>query len=144
MRRRQFITIIGGVAAAWPLGARAQLPHKRPVLVYLSGTTRARGAPFTAQGLGSFFKKQCRLAGLANCSIHGLRKAAVTRLVNAGCSNDQIKAITGHRSDSAIAPYKRGGDQRLLARQAMNMQLRSEGERDLSSLRSPIVQPRAK
>ena len=50
-----------------------------------------RGAPFTAQGLGSFFKKQCRLAGLPHCSIHGLRKAAVTRLVNAGCSNEQIK-----------------------------------------------------
>ena len=103
-----------------------------------------RGAPFTAQGLGSFFKKQCRLAGLPHCSIHGLRKAAVTRLVNAGCSNEQIKAITGHRSDSALAPYKRAGDQRLLARQAMNMQLGSEGERDLSSVRSPIVQPRAK
>jgi len=103
-----------------------------------------RDAPFTAQGLSNFFKKQCCLAGLPHCSIHGLRKAAVTRLVNAGCSNEQIKAITGHRSDSALAPYKRAGDQRLLARQAMNMQLGSEGEQDLSSIRSPIVQPRAK
>jgi integrase len=28
----------------------------------------------------------CKKAGLPHCSIHGLRKAAATRLANAGCS----------------------------------------------------------
>ncbi len=91
------------------------------------------GAPFTPGGFGKWFRKQCNLAGLPQCSAHGLRKAAATRLANAGCSTDMIKAMTGHRSLSEVARYTRAADQARLARQAMNMQLRAEQEQKLSN-----------
>jgi integrase len=123
-------------------GTQLAIPIHPELRLILAATERSglmflmseRGARFSAHGFGNWFKEQCRVAGVPHCSAHGLRKSAATRLANAGCTSDQIKAITGHKSLAEVAHYTRTADQQRLARQALELQLGAEGERGLSNL----------
>src|SRR5262249_11962151 len=79
------------------------------------------GHPFSAQGFSYWFKRVCLNAGLAaHCTAHGLRKSAARRLAEAGCTEHEISAITGHASLHEVQRYTRGADQRRLAISAMS------------------------
>src|SRR6516162_510542 len=53
MKRREFIAILAGTAAAWPLAAHAEVSTKRPVIAVRTAITKENNAPLNAfaQGL---------------------------------------------------------------------------------------------
>lgn len=73
------------------------------------------GQPFTSNGFGNRMRKWCDEAGLPDCSAHGLRKAAVARLAELGCTDREIMAITGHQTVKEVDRYAKGVRQRALA-----------------------------
>jgi len=81
----------------------------------------SQGKPFSAAGFGNWFREVCDEANLPHCSAHGLRKAATRRLAEAGCTNQQIKAITGHHTEAEVARYTRAASQKKLAEHAYTM-----------------------
>jgi len=76
--------------------------------------------PFTSAGFGNWFREMCDKAKLPkHCSAHGLRKAAASRLANAGCTANQIAAVLGHRSLKEVERYTAAASQSRLADDAM-------------------------
>jgi integrase len=94
---------------------------KRWPRTHVAILTTAFGKPFSVAGFGNMMGDAIRGAGLpARCVSHGLRKAAARRLAEAGCSEKQIAAVTGHRTLKEVARYTRAADQERLAAQAVD------------------------
>ncbi|MFC5373202.1 tyrosine-type recombinase/integrase [Brevundimonas faecalis] len=93
---------------------------------HLAYLTTAKGAAFTVEGFGNWFRDACAAAGLKGKSPHGLRKSAGRRLAESGCSEKQIAAILGHTSLGEVARYTREANQTGLADDAMDMLEKAE------------------
>src|SRR5262249_50602640 len=109
-------------------GAPLQIPIHPELQAILDATptgdlnllTTKSGKSYGANDFSERFRKWCDDAGLPQaCTFHGLRKAALTRLADAGCTAHEIAAISGHKSLKEVERYTKAADQARLARNAM-------------------------
>lgn len=76
--------------------------------------------PWTAQLFSVMFSELVsEHPALEGLVFHGIRKAAASRLAEAGCSVHEIASITGHRSLSEIERYTREANQKANATAAI-------------------------
>ena len=99
--------------------ALARALQAGPVVGMTHIITDARGKPL--QRLTKIMSAAVKTAGLPpRCVAHGLRKAALRRLAEAGSTTKQIAAVSGHRSLSEIERYTARADQAGLAQAAIS------------------------
>jgi len=100
-------------------------PHLQAVLdatpsEHLTFLVTATGKPYGGNAFTEQFRNWCDAAGLPQrCKPHGLRKAACRRLAEAGCSANEIMAISGHATMKELVRYTKAADQARLARNAL-------------------------
>lgn len=89
--------------------------------------TGAYGRPYSVGGLGNRFRKWCNEAGLPHCTIHGLRKALSRRLAEAGGTDAEGMAVTGHKKPATFADYRAAANRDEMAERVMsNVEARFE------------------
>jgi integrase len=54
-----------------------------------------------------------------DCVLHGLRKTSARDLADAGCTEEEIKLITGHVTSQMVSHYVKTADRRKRARAAI-------------------------
>src|SRR5262249_28219052 len=117
-------------------GARLAIPVHPELQAILDATPSGQLTLLTTKsgknyGAGDFseqFRTWCDAAGLPrHCTFHGLRKVALTRLADSGCTAHEIAAISGHESLKEVERYTKAADQARLARAAMARALNETG-----------------
>jgi integrase len=101
LRKRQFMLLVADVAVKGRSKERKQ-------------------QAFTSEALGQFLADAIDEAKLPDdCVVHGLRKTAARKLAEAGCSEDEIMAVTGHRSAQMVRLYVKGASRVKMADSAV-------------------------
>lgn len=78
------------------------------------------GKSFTSNGFGNWFRRRVDEAGLPpECSAHGLRKAMSRILAESGVTNQEGRAVTGHKTDREFTRYAEKANKAGMADNAM-------------------------
>ena len=107
-------TVTTSALPRWLPGTDMDIPVAKPLADIMAATNMVGvktfivtdcGLPFTPAGFGGWFRDRCNEAGLRQCSAHGLRKAFLKRMAEAGCSEDYIASISEHKDYRKIRKY---------------------------------------
>jgi len=83
---------------------------------HLTYLTTEHGRAFSAAGFGNWFRERCNEADLPKgYASHGLRKAAATRLADAGCTDHEIMAWGGWETLKEVQRYTKAANRKRLA-----------------------------
>jgi enterobacteria phage integrase len=79
------------------------------------------GRPLTRPALSHVMRDAIKAAGLpAKCVSHGLRKSGMSRMAEAGFTEKQIAAWSGHKTLREIERYTKAADQKKLVRASVD------------------------
>lgn len=98
---------------------RAELDVWKQEATTLTILANSKGRPWLTAGLSKYLPWAMKKIGLPPLGIHGLRKLAATELAQAGCSTQQIMAITGHTTLAMVELYTKSVEQERLAGSAV-------------------------
>ena len=83
------------------------------------------GSPLTLDGFRTNFRKELDKVGLFGLkpplTFHGLRTSATSALIEAGCTEEEARSITGHKTTQMINKYSIGVRQKLMAERVKNI-----------------------
>src|SRR5262249_2861774 len=109
-----------GVTLAIPVHPHLQAVLEATPSEHLTFLVTTTGKPYSPNHFSETFREWCDAAGLPKrCTAHGLRKAACRRLAEAGCSANEIMAMSGHATMKELVRYTKAADQARLARNAL-------------------------
>jgi len=107
-------------------GARLWVPFTRQLRAVLDQTPKVgvticawgQGKPTSYRGAADLIMAVRRKIGAEAYDIHGLRYSAAAELAALGCSDDEIKAITGHTTSAMVTKYAGAARQKARAEKA--------------------------
>ena len=107
---------------------------------HLTLLTTRTGKSYAANDFSVAFRTWCDAAELpGHCVFHGLRKSALTRLADAGCTAHEIAAISGHKTLMEVERYTKAADQVRLARAAMERIANESVKPDPDEVSKPLT-----
>jgi integrase len=93
---------------------------KTPTIGMKTFLVTHQGKPFTAPGFGNWFREKCDMAGLKECTAHGVRKIAAETAAENGATEKEMMDIFGWTKSDLAAHYSKKANQKKIAGNAMH------------------------